>query len=96
LKDIYSRLLTRGTKEPDVVKEQVEKLVKRVASSGWNSVADEGTAVKSKLLAKVNEQYPGDVGVLAVPFFMNLVRLKKGEAIYIGADEIHAYLEGSE
>jgi mannose-6-phosphate isomerase len=25
---------------------------------------------------------------------MNLVTLKKGEAIYIGADEVHAYLEG--
>jgi mannose-6-phosphate isomerase class I len=94
LKALYSRLLTRGKEQPDAVKAEVEKLVKRVASSGWGEVADEATAVKSKLVIKVNEQYPGDVGVLACPFFMNLVRLKRGQSVYIGADEVHAYLEG--
>jgi mannose-6-phosphate isomerase len=96
LKALYSRLLTRGKEQPDAVKAEVEKLVQRVASAGWGETADESTAVKSKLLVKINQQYPGDVGVLAVPFFMNLVRLKKGESIYIGADEIHAYLEGGQ
>jgi mannose-6-phosphate isomerase len=96
LKALYSRLLTRGKEQPNAVKAEVEKLVKRVASGGWGEVADEATAVNTKLIVKVNDQYPGDVGVLACPFFMNLVRLKKGESIYIGADEIHAYLEGGE
>ncbi|KAF8509704.1 mannose-6-phosphate isomerase [Hysterangium stoloniferum] len=34
----------------------------------------------------------GDVGVLVAPFLMNLVTLSKGEAVYVGADDAHAYL----
>jgi mannose-6-phosphate isomerase len=94
LRVLYARLLQRGKDAPDDVKTHVEALVHRVASAGWGEAADEATAVKTKLIVRVNEQYPGDVGVLAVPLFMNLVRLRKGEAVYIGADEIHAYLEG--
>ncbi|KAH8265228.1 hypothetical protein KR038_001875 [Drosophila bunnanda] len=41
----------------------------------------------------VNKDFPGDVGVLSL-FFLNLVRLKPGQAIYLGANEIHAYLDG--
>ncbi|XP_030369503.1 mannose-6-phosphate isomerase [Scaptodrosophila lebanonensis] len=42
---------------------------------------------------KTSKEFPGDVGVLSI-FFMNLVRLQPGQAIYLGANEIHAYLEG--
>ncbi|KAH8381681.1 hypothetical protein KR093_010655 [Drosophila rubida] len=42
---------------------------------------------------KVNDDFPGDVGILCL-FFLNLVRLRPGQAIYLGANEIHAYLDG--
>ncbi|XP_062122646.1 mannose-6-phosphate isomerase [Drosophila sulfurigaster albostrigata] len=42
---------------------------------------------------KVNQDFPDDVGVLCL-FFLNLVRLQPGQAIYLGANEIHAYLDG--
>ncbi|EDW40095.1 GL26959 [Drosophila persimilis] len=42
---------------------------------------------------KVNADFPGDVGVLSL-FFLNLVHLQPGQAIYLGANEIHAYLDG--
>lgn len=32
--------------------------------------------------------------MLSSIFFMNFVKLKRGESVYIGADEVHAYLEG--
>ena len=38
-------------------------------------------------------QYQEDVGVLAALFF-NYVKLSPGEALYIGANEPHAYLSG--
>ncbi|EDV91378.1 GH17406 [Drosophila grimshawi] len=41
----------------------------------------------------ISADFPGDVGVLSL-FFMNLVRLRPGQAIYLGANEIHAYLSG--
>ncbi|XP_017967565.1 mannose-6-phosphate isomerase [Drosophila navojoa] len=42
---------------------------------------------------KINADFPGDVGVLSL-FFLNLIHLKPGQGIYLGANEIHAYLEG--
>ena len=41
----------------------------------------------------LEKQYPGDVGVLAA-FFLNFVKLNPGEALYVSANEPHAYLPG--
>ncbi|KAM7361846.1 mannose phosphate isomerase [Cochliomyia hominivorax] len=41
----------------------------------------------------INSDFPGDVGVLSL-FFLNLLYLQPGESIYLGANEIHAYLSG--
>jgi mannose-6-phosphate isomerase len=45
------------------------------------------------LMAKLNREYPGDIGVLS-PLFLNLVQLEPGEAIYLPAGELHTYLHG--
>jgi mannose-6-phosphate isomerase len=42
---------------------------------------------------RLADLYPGDPGCFA-PFYLNLVFLKPGEAVYLGAGELHAYLEG--
>jgi mannose-6-phosphate isomerase len=47
---------------------------------------------KEQLVLSLERQYK-DVGVLAVLFF-NYVKLSPGEALYIGANEPHAYLSG--
>ena len=44
-------------------------------------------------MAELNREYPGDIGVLS-PLIFNLVELGPGEAIYIPAGELHAYLKG--
>ena len=44
-------------------------------------------------IARLNEEYPGDMGVLA-PAFLNLVQLEPQQAMYLAAGELHAYLEG--
>lgn len=44
-------------------------------------------------LLRLNDTYPGDIGVLA-PLFLNLVQLRPGEALYQNSGQIHAYLEG--
>ncbi|KAK9901534.1 hypothetical protein WJX75_001100 [Coccomyxa subellipsoidea] len=48
---------------------------------------------KEKLVLRLNEQYPLDVGVLSA-FFLNLVTLKPGQAIYLSANVPHAYVSG--
>jgi len=42
---------------------------------------------------KLNERYPGDIGVLS-PLFLNLVEVKPGEALFLRAGQLHAYLQG--
>lgn len=98
LKKVYTALITRP-------KEDVEKQVRALAERLSNSLrraqpppdplgSRPGAYERGWLMLKVEGQYPGDVGALATVFFMNFVKLKRGEAVYIGADEVHAYLEG--
>ncbi|MQY77493.1 MAG: mannose-6-phosphate isomerase, class I [Spirochaeta sp.] len=44
-------------------------------------------------IIKLNERYPGDIGVLS-PLFLNLVEVKPGEALFLQAGQLHAYLQG--
>jgi mannose-6-phosphate isomerase class I len=48
---------------------------------------------KEQLVLSLERQYQDDVGVIAALFF-NYVKLSPGEALYIGANEPHAYLSG--
>lgn len=48
---------------------------------------------KEQLVLRLEKQYPTDVGVISV-FFFNYVRLDPGEALYLGANEPHAYVSG--
>jgi len=82
VKYIISSLLKRPQSE---ITPLVESLVKRTRDS---------SDPLHKLVQTLNAQYPGDVGVLIAPFLMNLITLRKGEAIYIPADDAHAYLDG--
>jgi len=42
---------------------------------------------------RIGELYPGDVGIL-IALLLNLVQLAPGEAIYLPAGNLHAYLQG--
>ena len=44
-------------------------------------------------MMRLAEHYPQDIGVLS-PVLLNLVRLEPGQALYLDACELHAYLEG--
>lgn len=56
-------------------------------SNGGKELAD--------LVIRQNGQYEGDIG-LFVLFFLNYVKLEVGEAMFLKADDIHAYLSGGE
>lgn len=45
------------------------------------------------IFAKVSAEYPGDLGILSI-FFLNIIELQPGEAIFLAANEPHAYLSG--
>ncbi|MDO4908637.1 MAG: mannose-6-phosphate isomerase, class I [Corynebacterium sp.] len=44
-------------------------------------------------IIKLNERYPGDVGVLGA-LLLNKVNLEPGEALYLDAGQLHAYVHG--
>ncbi|QJU54409.1 mannose-6-phosphate isomerase, class I [Herbiconiux sp. KACC 21604] len=44
-------------------------------------------------VVRLNEEYPGDPGVV-ISLLLNRVTLKKGEALFLPAGNIHAYLSG--
>lgn len=44
-------------------------------------------------IIKLWDEYPKDIGILS-PMFLNLVRLRPGQAMFLPAGELHAYLEG--
>ncbi len=44
-------------------------------------------------LVRLHEEYPGDIGIFS-PLLLNLIQLKPGEAMFLHAGVLHAYLHG--
>jgi mannose-6-phosphate isomerase len=47
----------------------------------------------ANLFERLYLDYPGDVGCFGI-YFLNYIILQPGEAMYLGADEPHAYIFG--
>lgn len=45
-------------------------------------------------MGELDKAYPGDIGIFA-PVLLNLILLQPGQALYLPAAELHAYLEGT-
>ena len=85
----------------------LRKAFERLISGG--SRVSEGTALVAEALVSgapldpyqselatvisLNEKYPGDPGVL-ISLLLNRISLKPGEAVYLPAGNVHAYLHG--
>lgn len=54
---------------------------------------DEETRREVRLLQKVSSAYPSDPGILFA-LLMHHVYLQRGEALFVAAGEVHAYVEG--
>lgn len=85
LKSLFSALMNA---EEFLVKVQVAKLVTRIAEQKHDEMAEE-----RELIAVLNGDFPGDVGIFCT-FVLNIVHLQPGEAVFLKANEPHAYLDG--
>ena len=56
-------------------------------------ISHAGTLVKDSLLIELAEDYPGDPGIV-VALLLNRVTLRKGQALYLPAGNMHAYIRG--
>ncbi|XP_031096410.1 mannose-6-phosphate isomerase 1-like [Ipomoea triloba] len=86
LKSLFTKLMSASK---DVISQVLSKLISRL------NIKNEARELtdKEKLVLRLEKQYPGDVGVIAA-FLFNYVKLSPGEALYLGANEPHAYLFG--
>ena len=67
---------------------QIEQIVEGAASVSLPEFAAEAALVRH-----LREEYPGDAGIV-VALLMNLVELRRGEAIFVPAGVLHAYVSG--
>jgi mannose-6-phosphate isomerase len=81
LEEIFSELLEDSA------------LAGRFASSVANLDSDSISEPARALVVDLLDKYPGDTGAL-VSLLLNYVRLAPGEAIYLPAGNLHAYLSG--
>ena len=81
----------------DDIAKEITQLVELAKSEGDN-FASSGTAstpgsVLSELVQRLHGQFGDDIGIFVL-FFLNFVKLEAGEALFLVADDIHAYVSG--
>ena len=84
LKEFFTKLMTMETEQKKRVIAEAAHLTQRYREE---DPAFEWTA-------RLATEYPGDIGLLS-PCFLNLIQLKPGQALFLPAGELHAYLEGT-
>ncbi|RCH84325.1 Mannose-6-phosphate isomerase, partial [Rhizopus stolonifer] len=82
LKKVFSAMMNGSQ---DLITDLLKKLITRIKTS---------SEAISQLLVRLDQQYPGgDVGVFSC-LLLNYVSMEPGQAIFLGANEPHAYLSG--
>ena len=97
LQTAFSALMKNGS-DSSKLKKTAEALVEEAKKAGSDFAADGGPSPNSgkelaDLIVRLDSQFPKDVGLFVV-FFVNYVKLNVGEAMFLKADDIHAYLSG--
>ncbi|KAF3688518.1 Mannose-6-phosphate isomerase [Channa argus] len=88
LKKCFTRMMNC---EKKVFVDQLNMLVKRVTEEGASG--KDTSSSNGDLLLRLHSQYPGDIGCFSI-YFLNHMVLDPGQAMFLGANEPHAYLYG--
>ncbi len=98
LNDIIDRTLPEGTVDLRrffealmTLKTSVRRLVVSEALENLSILPENDGA--GNWIQRLQDEYPYDIGVLS-PVILNLVCLKPGQAMFLPAGQLHAYLEG--
>ncbi|MFL5319851.1 MAG: mannose-6-phosphate isomerase, class I, partial [Myxococcaceae bacterium] len=83
LRVVFERLLTMGEERGAAVEATVNACVRH----------DGPFKSECSWVERISKLYPGDPGLIVV-LLLNLVRLEPGQAIYLPAGNLHAYLDG--
>lgn len=94
LRDLFSALMNADPEK--AVKPQLKKLIQRYKKeTGKRESKDMESNTIEELVVRLDEQFPEDIGAFC-SFMLNIVNLKKGEAVFLKANEPHAYLSGGQ
>ncbi|MCP8998978.1 mannose-6-phosphate isomerase, class I [Pseudarthrobacter sp. RMG13] len=85
LRSAFERLITGG--------EDVSHTTAMVAAALTSSAPLAPYQAELSTVISLNEKYPGDPGVL-ISLLLNRISLAPGEAVYLPAGNVHAYLHG--
>ncbi|TRY96024.1 hypothetical protein DNTS_002171 [Danionella cerebrum] len=88
LKKCFTRMMNC---EKKVFVDQLNMLVKRISEE--EAAGKDTSSSNGDLLLRLHSQYPGDIGCFSI-YFLNRILLQPGEAMFLGANEPHAYLSG--
>uniref|UniRef100_A0A1A8EQH4 Mannose-6-phosphate isomerase n=2 Tax=Nothobranchius korthausae TaxID=1143690 RepID=A0A1A8EQH4_9TELE len=88
LKKCFTRMMSC---EKKVFVDELNELVKRVSEEG--AAGKDTSSSNGELLLRLHSQYPGDIGCFSI-YFLNYVVLEPGQAMFLGANEPHAYIHG--
>lgn len=70
-----------------------DKITKCIADLSGLLSQNKEDALLLQIFQHCNHYFPNDIGVLSI-FFLNIVQMKPGQAIFLAANEPHAYLSG--
>ncbi|KAG0300255.1 Mannose-6-phosphate isomerase [Dissophora globulifera] len=86
LKTLYTSVMKADASN---VKQQLVQLINRLKSNSTEYLVPS----IEELVLRIYSQFPDDVGVFSL-FFLNYIMLEPGQAIFLAANEPHAYLSG--
>jgi mannose-6-phosphate isomerase len=84
LKSFFKALMTLSPAKRILLTDQAVKTALTIASED----------PVYRWMGELGKAYPGDIGIFG-PILLNLILLQPGQALYLPAAELHAYLEGT-
>jgi mannose-6-phosphate isomerase len=84
LKTFFNQLLTLS-------KTEQRSLIEQIMSHAGTK---KNRSIETTWLINLHKHYPKDIGILS-PFYLNLIELAPGQAIFLKAGVLHAYLRGT-
>lgn len=92
LQELFGHLMRSSD---DAVSAAAEKLIKQAKEQPSTLGGSAGGNDLAKLILRLNEQFPLDIGLFCGGLLLNYVQLNPGEAMFLRAKDPHAYISGN-
>jgi len=87
LRNLFAKMMARADNSPQYFQKVCHQLKSKIEKR--SSISE-----RNHLFLELYEKYGDDIGLLVI-YFLNLVELQKGQAVFLDAGVPHAYLKGN-